>query len=318
MKKAVIVDYYYESIQQERQFIEAEGALLEDYHCKTEDEVIAVAADADVVIVQFAPMTRRVIEHLRKCKMIVRYAIGVDNIDLAAATERGIYVVNVPDYSIDEVSNHAIALLMSLARKITEMNAAVHQGVWNHIAFKPLYRLEGSTLGLIGLGRIPSLVAKKMGNFGLRILAYDPFVSKEYADSLGVELVSLEALAAESDHISIHCPLNDSTRHLVDEKFLHAMKPTAILVNTARGAVVSEEALVKALQEGTISGAAVDVTETEPLQEGHPLLALNNVIITPHVAWYSEQAVLSLQRKVAEETVRVLRGERPLHVVNQI
>lgn len=314
--KVVITDYYYESIQQEAAVMAEIGAELRDYHCQTEDEVIAAAAGCDALICQFAPITRKVIESLDKCKVIVRYAIGVDNIDVAAAEERGIYVCNVPDYGIDEVSNHAIALLLDCAKKLTYLAGQVKQGNCSYTTVKPLYRMEGKTLGLMGFGRIPRLVAKKMAGFGVHIIAYDPMMNKEQARELGVTPVSFDQLLRESDYLSVHCPLTADTHHLFNEAAFRVMKPTAIFINTARGAVVNEADLIHALEKGEIAMAGIDVTETEPIPVGHPLLKLDNAVVTPHVAWYSEEAVQSLQLKAAQEAARVLMGQPPLNPVN--
>lgn len=314
--KVVITDYYYESIHQEAAVMAEIGAELLDYHCQTEDEVIAVAADCDALICQFAPITRKVIESLEKCKVIVRYAIGVDNIDVAAAEEHGIYVCNVPDYGIDEVSNHAIALLLDCAKKLTYLAGQVKQGNCSYTIVKPLFRMEGKTLGLMGFGRIPRLVAKKMAGFGVHIIAYDPMMNEELARELGVTPVSFDQLLRESDYLSVHCPLTADTHHLFNEAAFRAMKPTAIFINTARGAVVNEEDLIHALEQGEIAMAGIDVTETEPIPVDHPLLKLDNAVVTPHAAWYSEEAVQSLQLKAAQEAARVLKGQPPLNPVN--
>ena len=303
--KVVICDYYYESLQQEKQVFSQLDIDLRDYHCKTEEEVIAVASDCDALICQFAPITRRVIENLKNCRVIVRYAIGVDNIDLKAAEEHGIYVCNVPDYSVDEVSNHAIALLLDCAKKLTYLANQVKQGHSSYTVVKPLYRIAGKTLGLVGFGRIPRLVA----GFDVEILTYDPMVNEAAAKALGVTPVSLEELLQRSDYISVHCPLMDSTRHMFNKESFQKMKPTAIFVNTARGGVVKEEDLVWALENGVIAMAGLDVTETEPVSVDNPLLKLPNAVVTPHAAWYSEEAVETLQRMVAEEVVRALKGE---------
>lgn len=317
--KVVISDYYYEDLEMERrELAQIPEVELFDYHCKTEEEVIERAGDADILIVQFAPITRKVIEHLEKCRLIVRYAIGVDNIDVEAATERGIYVANVPDYSLDEVSNHAVALLMASVKKLPALAQHVKEGRWDYSLVKPLYRMEGKTLGLVGFGRIPALVAEKMSGFHLHIVAYDPYVDSRTAQRAGVELVDLDTLLKESDYISVHCPLTENTRGMFDRTAFGKMKQTAFFINTARGGVVCEAALVEALEQGELAGAALDVCEREPITPENPLLHMENVIVTPHVAWYSEEAVKSLQKKVAEEAVRVLRGEKPLHPVNQL
>lgn len=314
--KVAIVDYYYEDIHQEQEVLMPLDVELVDFHCTTEDEVIAAAADCDAMICQFAPITRRVIERLERCKVIVRYAIGVDNIDVKAAEEHGIYVCNVPDYGIDEVSNQAIALLLDCAKKLTYLAGQVKQGNCGYTCVKPLYRMEGKTLGLVGFGRIPRAVARKMGGFGVHILAYDPMIDHQEAKEWNVQPVSLEELLERSDYISVHCPLTEDTHHLFDRAAFSKMKPTAIFINTARGGVVKEEDLVWALENGVIGMAGLDVTETEPIPMDHPLLKLDNAVVTPHAAWYSEEAVISLQRKAAEEVANVLQGALPRNPVN--
>lgn len=313
----VVTDYNYESLDQEHAIIGAIGAELRDYHCRTEDEVLAVARDCDILVVQFAPITRRVIGQLTRCRLIVRYAIGVDNIDLAAATEYGIPVANVPDYGIDEVSTHAVCLILAAARKLPQTIRSVRAGQWNYALVKPLHRTRGARLGLVGLGRIPALVAHKMAGFGMEIVAHDPYVTESHAAALGVRLVSLVALAETCDYISIHCPLTAETRGLFNMDLFRRMKPGVFVVNTARGPVISQPDLIQALREGLIAGAALDVLESEPIEAGNPLLTMDNVMITPHMAWYTEESIRTLQARVAEEAVRVLRGERPLNLVNK-
>ena len=314
--KVVISDYYYKNLDQEKAILASVDAELLSYHCKTEDEVIQAAADCDALICQFAPITRRVIESLRRCKVIVRYAIGVDNIDLKAAEECGIIVCNVPDYSIDEVSNHVIALLLHCCKKLTYMAGQTKLGNTSYTMIEPLSRMEGRTLGLMGFGRIARVVARKMSGFGLNIIAYDPMMDTAAAQQLNVSPVSFQELLAQSDYISIHCPLTQETHHLFDRQIFEQMKPTVIFINTARGAIVKEEDMVAFLREHEFAMAGIDVTETEPVPTDHPLLKLNNAVVTPHVAWYSVESVLSLQRKVAEEVAGVLSGQPPRHPVN--
>ena len=314
--KVVISDYYYKNLDQEKAILASVDAELLSYHCKTEDEVIQAAADCDALICQFAPITRRVIESLRRCKVIVRYAIGVDNIDLKAAEECGIIVCNVPDYSIDEVSNHVIALLLDCCKKLTYMAGQTKLGNTSYTMIEPLSRMEGRTLGLMGFGRIARVVARKMSGFGLNIIAYDPMMDTAAAQQLNVSPVSFQELLAQSDYISIHCPLTQETHHLFDRQIFEQMKPTVIFINTARGAIVKEEDMVAFLREHEFAMAGIDVIETEPVPTDHPLLKLNNAVVTPHVAWYSVESVLSLQRKVAEEVAGVLSGQPPRHPVN--
>lgn len=314
--KAVITDYYYENLDQEKRIFHENGIGLEAYQCTGEEEVIRAAADCDALICQFAPITAKVIKSLQKCKVIVRYAIGVDNIDLKAAEKKGIYVCNVPDYSLDEVSNHAIALLLDCAKKLTYLAGQVKKGNSSYTIVKPLFRVEGKTLGLVGFGRIPQLVARKMAGFNINMISYDPMMDVEKAAGLHVKPVQLEELLRLSDYISVHCPLNAATHHMFDRSAFSRMKQGVIFVNTARGAVVKEEDLVWALKNGRIAMAGIDVTEAEPIPVDHPLLQLDNAVVTPHAAWYSEEAVASLQQKAAEEAVRVLVGEKPKNPVN--
>lgn len=317
-QKIVITDYWYESLEMEKKVIEESEFELHDYQCKDETTLIEITRDADVVICQFAPITRRVIEKMENCKAIIRYAIGVDNIDVQAATEKGIYVCNVPDYGVDEVSNHAIALLLSLIRKINLISNSVKNGSWDYSIAKPMYRTKGRTLGLIGLGRIPSLIVKKIAGFEMRLICYDPNVKEETANKMGVKLVDLDTLIKESDYISVNCPLNEQTKHMIDANAFNMMKETAIIINTARGGVICEKDLIDALQKGKIAAAGIDVAEKEPIDTDNPLLKMDNVIVTPHFAWYSEEAVESLQRMVAQEAVRILNGEMPKNPVNKI
>lgn len=315
--KVVVTDYTYQNLDIERKLLARPDIELLDYHFRSEDEVIAIAADCDVLVVQYSSITRKVIESLKHCKMIIRYAIGVDNIDLQAATEKGIYIANVPDYGIDEVAAHTVTLLLAAARKLPQTIKTIADKKWDYSLIKPLHRTLGSRLGLVGLGRIPCDVAKKMSGFGMDIVAYDPYADKARAEEAGVTLVSFEELVTTSDYISIHCPLTDETRGMFDKDVFAKMKNTAILVNTARGAVVNEADLAQACANGSICGAAVDVTEQEPIPLDSPLLALDNVIVTPHLAWYTEESIDTLKTKIAQEVLRVLDGEVPVNLVNK-
>lgn len=315
--KVVITDYEYPNVDQERKIITDFGAQLDACHLKTPEEIAAKVEDADAVIVQYADITKEIIARMKHCKIIIKYGIGVNNIDSDAAAAKKIYVCNVPDYGVDEVSNHAIAMLLALAKKLPIVTKTLKNGEWGYGSTVPLFRLQGSTLGLIGIGRIPSLIARKMSNFGMRILAFDPYVSKEEAKKRGAELADFETLCKKSDFISIHCPLTPSTTHIFNWETFKMMKKTAFIINTARGPVIEESALVEALKTGEIAGAGIDVYESEPIARDHPLLQMGQVIATPHCAWYSEEAITTLQRKVAEEVVNVLSGNRPFHCTNK-
>ncbi|MBE3113451.1 MAG: C-terminal binding protein [Actinobacteria bacterium] len=311
--KIVITDCDHPSVEIEKKILsEIEPELILET-CRTEEDVIAVAADADGIINQYAPITRRVIESLKRCKVIARYGVGVDNIDVEAATEHNIIVANVPDYCVDEVSTHTIALMLACARGITLLDRKIRDKKWDFTLAKPLFRTQGKTLGLFGLGRIAKMVAQKASGFGFRIIAYDPYVSK---DDGGIKLVELSQLLTDSDFISIHAPLTDETKYAFGKNELKRMKKTAFLINTSRGPLVNEKALYVALKEKWIAGAALDVMEKEPPDWENLLLKLDNLIITPHISFYSEESYVELKTKVAESVRSVLKGELPRAMVN--
>lgn len=285
----------------------------------TEDDIIKAAKEADAILTDAAKMTRRVINSLIKCKIIVSYGIGYDHIDVVAATDNGILVVNIPDFCLEEVSNHAIALLLICAKKLIFMNDGTKSGHWTECkqTQAPMGSISGQTLGIVGCGKIGRLVAKKAQCFGLKTLGYDPYLSKSTAIEYGITLVSLPKLLREADYISIHTLLNQETRHLIGEKELRRMKSSAFLINTSRGSVIDEEALIKALEEKWIAGAGLDVFEKEPIDLNNPLLKMNNVVVTPHSAYYSDNALKRLRTSVGKETTRVLSGKWPQNVVNK-
>ena len=311
--KITITDCDHPSIEIEREiFSEIKPELILAY-CNTEEEVIEVAQHADGIINQYAPITRKVIESLKKCKVIARYGVGVDNIDIEAATEYGIIVANVPDYCVDEVSTHAMALILTCARGVTLLDNKIREKRWDFTLAKPLFRTKGKTLGLFGLGQIARAVAQKASGFGFKVIAYDPYVSK--VDS-GIRLVEFSVLLSDSDFISIHAPLTKETKYVFGENELKAMKKTAYLVNTARGSIINEEALYKALKRRWIAGAALDVMEKEPPDWQNSLLKLDNLIITPHISFYSEESYVELKTKTAKAVLSVLKGELPRAMVN--
>src|SRR6202049_1378360 len=274
-----------------------------------------VARNADAVLVTYAKITAEMIGQMTRCRIIARFGIGVDNVDIPAATKAGIVVTRVPDYCIDEVSDHTLALLLALVRKIPSSNARTHAGRWEMPAVVPIHRLRGSILGLVGFGRIPQLVAPKAKSFGLRVVTFDPFVPQTVLDQAGVERVEFDQLVRISDYISIHTPLLPETHHLFNADVFRKMKPGAVIVNTSRGPVVDETALAQALDAGQLAGAALDVLEKEP-PTGSPLFGRDNVILTPHTSFYSVEALEELQTKAAEEVVRVLSGQAPRNPVN--
>ncbi|MCY3805317.1 MAG: C-terminal binding protein, partial [bacterium] len=250
-----------------------------------------------------------------RCRIIARTGIGIDTVDLAAATAKGIVVTNVPEYCEDEVSDHAMALMLALARNVTRGNALVHGGGWSLAEVKPIYRLRGRTVGLVGFGKIARLVAGKAQGFGLDVLAYDPYVDPVEAALTGAELTSFEELLARSDFVSVHAPLTPETRHIIGAEALAMMRPEAVVVNTARGGLVDVAALAEALDRGAIAGAGLDVLPDEPPAADLPLYGRPNVILTPHTAFYSEESVLDLQVKAAQQVALVLSGQDPVYPV---
>ena len=314
--KVVITDSDYGSHEIEEEVLSSIGADLVKFQCKTEDDIIRCCSDADGLLNQYAPITRRVIENLQRARIIVRYGVGVDNIDVNAATERGIFVANVI-YDITDVADHTLSLILSLSRKIIWADRNVKENRWDWKSVQPISRLKDKTVGIIGFGRIGRKVAQRLKGFEVKILSYDPYVPEEIFREYGVEKVDFETLIKESDIITVHTPLTDETRHMIGEKELRSMKREAILINVSRGGIIDEKALYKALKERWISGAGLDVLEVEPPSKDNPLLRLDNVIITPHMAWYSNKSLDEIRRKAAEEVARALSGQIPMNLVNR-
>ncbi len=279
------------------------------------DDILAVARDADGILVTYAKLPGDLLRQLTRCKAIGRFGLGVDNIDVPAARERGIVVTYVPDYCLQEVSDHAMALLLALARKIPFSNKLVQSGRWEMPAVVPIRRLEGSVLGLVGFGNIPRAVAPKAKAFGLRVVTHDPYVPPDVLASAGVEGVSFDRLLEMSDFVSVHAPLLPTTRGLLNAQAFAKMKKGALVINTARGPLIDEQALLAALDSGHLGGAALDVVAVEPLAKDSPLLGRDNVILTPHTAFYSVEALNELQTKCASDVARVLSGEPPVYPV---
>lgn len=277
-----------------------------------------IARNADALMVTIQEVDADLIRSLGNCKIIARVGAGLDAIDIPAATECGIWVTNVADYSIDEVSTHAIALLLNHARRLPRMFASVRAGAWYDAEkIEPAPRLKGQTLGIIGLGRIGRTAAAKARGLGLQVIAYDPYVALDRDVESMVELVDLDALFSRSDFISLHTPLTETSRHIINADSLNLMKPTAYLINTARGELIDEAALLDAVKAGSIAGAALDVLTVEPPPPDFPLLHEERILITPHGAWYSEASKLDVRQKAIEDVIRVLAGQKPLSPVNQ-
>ncbi len=305
--KVVLTDYVWESLDVERRTLDGLAELV-PLKTKKPDEFLPEAADCDALLNTYAgPITAETMAKMPKCRIIARYGIGVDTIDLEAATAAGIIVTNNPSYCIEEVAEHTMALLLACARKVAFYDRLVRGGRWEVPPGKPMFRLSGSTLGLVGFGNIARQVAARAAAFGMKVLFFDPYVK---------DGVDLDRLLRESDFVSLHPPLTPQTRRLIGDDALGKMKKTAFLINCSRGPVVDTDALVRALDAGRIAGCALDTVDPEPLPKDHPLRGRENVIVTPHAAWYSEQAMVGLQAGAPSEVRRVLSGEWPVHVVN--
>lgn len=312
----LITDYAWPTLDIEREILGAAGADLLVAETGVEEELIALAPQADAILTCWQRVTARVLDAATRCRTVGRYGIGLDNIAVEHATALGIPVTNVPDFCLEEVADHALALLLACARRIVPFARATHAGVWDLGAGRPIARLRGQTLGLIGYGGIGQTLAAKARGIGFAIMAYTPRLAPGPLEPSGTATNDLGALLRASDYVSIHAPLTPETRGLMDAGALRQMKPTAYLINTSRGALIDEAALRTALTEGWIAGAALDVLAQEPPDPAHPLLALDNVIATPHAAFYSEASTADLARKAATQAAAVLRGETPPNLVN--
>ena len=307
--KVVVTDCNFASFEQEQIVCDRNGFNLEIHQCKTPEEVLAVSADADALLVQYAPVTADVLKGLKNCKMIVRYGIGVDTIDLEAAKENGIAICNVPDYGIEEVADHAAALTLALARQTSYFDNSIREQSWPATPRIPMHSFAEMRFTVIGAGRIGRCTLDRMRAFGFKLGAYDPFVSTEDLKAIGVEKMELDQAFSESDIISLHMPLIEETHHLVDMERMKTMKPTSILINTSRGGLINTKELAEALKNGEIGHAGIDVFESEPMEADHPLRECRNALLTPHMAYYSEESIIRLQQYAAEEVERALKGE---------
>jgi D-3-phosphoglycerate dehydrogenase len=310
---AALIDPLGRRFDIESGILAAAGVDLVARKCATDDDVVALAREADAVLVVTYPITEAVLARCPKLRVIVRYGVGVDNIDLAAATAHRVMVCNVPDYCIDEVANHTMAMLLALNRRLVQQGTAIRSGQRAPLA--PMGRLRGETLGLIGLGRLARAVAQRARGFGLNVIAYDPYVAG--AGPGDVPLLPLDEVLAAADYVAVHVPLTPETQSLIGSREFALMKPTAYLVCTARGGIISEPALVQALSAGEIAGAGLDVWEQEPVPAGHPLLGFPQVIPTPHTAYFSDDSALAIRRRVAEIASEALLGGTPGSVINR-
>ena len=310
-----VADTVFPSLDPAREALAAVDPDLRIAEDATPGKILAVAADAEALLVTYGQINAEVIAGLNNCKVIGRCGIGIDNIDIPAATEKGIVVTYAPVYCLDEVSDHAMALLLSLARKVTFGANLVDGGRWEMPAVVPIHRLRGRTLGLVGLGNIPQALVPKAQAFGIEIIAADPYCPDAVFDRMGVEKVELDDMLVRSDYVSVHAPLTPETEKMFNAEAFKKMKPGAFLINTARGPLVDIDDLAAALDAGEIAGAALDVLPSEPPGADNPLVGRTDVILTPHTGFYSEDALLDLQTTVAEDVARVLTGEEPKYPV---
>ena len=315
--KVVFTDYDFPSMDIEKGVLSEIDCEIISPQTNNEDKLIEICKDADGLIVQYAPITEKVINSLTKCRVISRYGIGVDTIDLKAARAKGIHVCNVPDYCIDEVADHSLSLILSLGRKIVKLSNSVSAGVWDALGVsKPVYNFKKQILGLIGFGKIPQNLFIKAKNFFKEIVVYDPYVPKEIVTKFNLRIATFYEVLRSSDFISIHCPLNDTTKYMFSLREFQLMKKTAYIINTSRGGIINTKDLYQALNSGLIAGAGLDVLEKEPPGIGFELTKFDNVIITPHAGFYSESALEDLKYKTAFNVLQVLKGEKPINVVN--
>ncbi|HLW59183.1 MAG TPA: C-terminal binding protein [bacterium] len=314
----LITDHDFPDLEPEERILRPMGVQLEVLKSSDRPTLRSALGRADAVINQTVALDAEMIAAMPRCLLIVRYGVGYDGVDIEAATRAGICVANVPDYGTQEVALHAVALLLAVHRRLLQYDSALRQGRWlkGPDVVPPVPRLKGLTLGIVGFGRIGRIVSGYAEPFGLHRLTYDPYISRSAAIEGGAVLVDYQTLLRQSDFVTFHTPLSTETQHLLGPTEIALMKPTAILINTSRGAVIDTAALARALQTGKLAGAGIDVFEQEPLKASHPLRTAPNALLTPHVAWYSEEAKLTLKRRVAEEVARALQGEWPRSLVN--
>ena len=317
MDRVVLVsDYAWKDLEIERAVLARVDARLVAAETGSEAELVSLAPEADGILTCWKPVTAKVIQQSPHCVSIGRLGIGLDNIDVTEATRLGIVVTNVPSYCVEEVSDHALALLLSLARKVTFYDRAIKSGVYDLQAHTPLYRVRGRTLGIVGFGRIGRALYRKASGLGLRVIVFDPYADRASLAGFEVEVVSFAGLLERSDYISIHVPLTNETRALFDLVALRQMKPTSFLINTSRGSVIDGAALVEALDQGMIAGAGLDVLPQEPPDPIDPLLRHPRTIITPHAAFNSEESLVDLRQTAAAQMAAILSGSRPDNIVN--
>lgn len=315
--KVVVTDHFFGALEIERRELAAIDAEVVDAGKEAHEGKIHACMDADGIINLFYPLDPAFLTPLRRCRVISRYGTGYDNVDVRFATTKGIAVVNVTKYCMEEVSDQAMALIYALARKIIPYHLNVMEGKWDYTVGKPIYRMRGQELGLLGLGSNAQALGSKAQGVGLKVIAHDPFIPADAFQRFGAESVTFEELLHRSDYISIHAALTDQTRNLFSFDAFRKMKKSAFIINTARGGIIDNDALFLALSERWIAGAGLEVTDPEPLPPDSPLRKLDNVIFAPHTGWYSEDSLVDLRTKVALGVVKVLKGEMPASLVNK-
>jgi len=320
--KVVITDYIEPDLKWEEEELAKRGVDFRHYQLKfrPSEEVLDKVKDADIIVVNMVPIPRELISQLQRCRLVIRHGAGYDNVDVESLTERSIPLAYVPDYCVDEVAEQAIALIFACGRKIVwsrkVLDESSARGKWDFNDVIPMYRMRGKTIGIIGCGRIGSRVYLNLKHFGFNFLICDPYLSQERLDELEIETVDHETVFRYADYITIHTPLTDETHHLVNAETLAMMKPEAYLINTSRGSMVDECALADALNNRTLAGAAIDVFEKEPPDPTNPLFSVDNIILTPHLSWYSEDSGWSIREKIIQEIDLSIAGENPRFCVN--
>lgn len=320
--KVVITDYDFGDVSVETEILEAAGAEVIALQAKREEDLFDVAPHCAAMMNQYAKIGKETITRMQKCEVIARYGVGVDIVDVGTATDKGILVTNVQNYCTEEVADHAIALWLTLARKLPDYDMATHSGIWKWQSGQPVYRLRGRTMGIVSLGKIGQAIVARAQAFGVNVVAYDPFLPAEVAANLDVELVNKAELLARSDYILMQAPMTPDTHHFLSDAEFAVMKPGAILVNTGRGPTVDNKALFRALNEGHLAAAGLDDPEEEPAKranwtpDDNPLFTLPNVLVTPHAAYYSEESILAARVTAATQVAKVLTGQTPDYTVN--
>lgn len=315
--RIVVTDDRHGSYDVENEVFREIGAAVEVHNLAGEAQTVEVLRDADAVLVNLHPLPGSVIRKLGRCRVISRYGVGYDNVDVAAASEAGIWVARVPDFCLEDVSDHALALLLACVRHVALRDRRIRRGEWKQIGEHHSYRIAGRTLGLIGFGAIARALFRKVSGFALaRVLVFDPYVDPKEIAAAGAVPAGLDELLRSSDYVSVHAPLAPETRGLIGTRELELMPPHAVLINTARGPLVDEKALAQAMAAGRLGAAGLDVFAEEPLPSGSPLRSLENVVLSDHCGWYSQESMVELKTKTARNALEVLKGGRPMYAVN--